>query len=58
MATPTTDTELVLKKGTGFVANYDNTVYQYVVLNDVKAQVANQTAIFTEVPIREGTQFC
>jgi hypothetical protein len=54
--TPTTDTELVLKKGTGFVANYDNTVYQYVVLDDVKAQVANQTAIFTEVPIREGTQ--
>jgi len=53
---PTLDTELLLKKGTGFVANYDNTVYQYVVLDDVKAQVANQTAIFTNVPVREGTQ--
>ena len=52
---PTTDTELLLKKGTGFVASYDNTTYQYVVLNDVKAQVSNQKAIFTEVPVYEGT---
>ena len=28
---PTTDTELILKKGTGFIASYDNNVYQYVV---------------------------
>jgi len=53
---PTTDTELFLKKGTGFIASYDNNIYQYVVTDDVKAQVANQTAIFTDVPIREGTQ--
>lgn len=53
---PTTDTQLVLKKGTGFVASYDNSLYQYVVLDDVKAQVSNQTAVFTNVPIREGTQ--
>ena len=51
----TTDTELLLKKGTGFVASYDNTTYQYVVLDDVKAQVSNQRAIFEEVPVYEGT---
>ena len=53
---PTTDTELILKKGTGFIASYDNNIYQYVVLDDVTAQVANQQAIFTDVAIREGTQ--
>ena len=43
---PTTDTELFLKKGTGFIASYDNNIYQYVVTNDVKAQVVNQKATF------------
>jgi len=52
----TTDTQIILKKGTGFVASYDNVLYQYVVLDDAKAQVANQTATFTNVPIREGNQ--
>ena len=53
---PTTDTELILKKGTGFIASYDNNVYQYVVLDDVKAQVANDVATFTNVAVNEGTQ--
>ena len=53
---PTTDTELILKKGTGFIASYDNNVYQYVVIDDVKAQVINDVATFTNVEIREGTQ--
>ena len=53
---PTTDTELILKKGTGFIASYDNSLYQYVVLNDVKAQVANNVATFTDVAVNEGTQ--
>ena len=53
---PTTDTELILKKGTGFIASYDNNVYQYVVLDDVKAQVINDVATFTDVAINEGTQ--
>lgn len=52
---PTTDTELLLKKGTGFIANYENTIYQYVVLDDAKAQVSNDVATFTNVPVREGT---
>jgi len=52
---PTTDTELILKRGTGFIANYDNTIYQYVTVEDTKAQVANDRAVFTDVEIREGT---
>ena len=54
-ANPTTDTELLLKKGTGFIANYDNTIYQYVVNDDVKGQVINNVATFTNVALREGT---
>ena len=53
---PTTDTELLLKKGTGFTATYDNNVYNYVVLDNVKAQVANGIATFTDVAVNEGTQ--
>ena len=53
---PTTDTELILKKGTGFIASYDNNVYQYVVTDDVKAQVINNVATFTNVEVKEGTQ--
>lgn len=52
----TSDTELLLRKGTGFVANYDNTLYQYVTLNDAKGQVSNNVATFTDVPVYEGTQ--
>ena len=53
---PTTDTELLLKKGTGFTATYENRLFNYVVLEDVKAQVANGVAIFSNVAINEGTQ--
>jgi len=52
----TTDTELILKKGTGFISSFDNNVYQYVVTDDVKAQVINNVATFTNVEVKEGTQ--
>src|SRR6056300_1304303 len=52
----TNDTELLLKKGTGFIANYDNSIYQYVTLDDAKGQVSNGVATFTSVPVYEGTQ--
>jgi len=52
----TNDTELLLKKGTGFIANYDNAIYQYVTLDDAKGQVSNGVATFTSVPVYEGTQ--
>ena len=51
----TTDKELNLKEGTGFISNYDNVIYNYVVTSDVKAQVINNVATFVNVPIREGT---
>ena len=53
---PTTETELILKKGTGFISSFDNNVYQYVVTDDVKAQVINDVATFTNVEVKEGTQ--
>jgi hypothetical protein len=55
-ANATTDTELILKKGTGFVASFNNKVYQYVTPVDVKAQVVNDVATFTDVLVKEGTQ--
>lgn len=51
----TTDTQLLLKKGTGFVSTYDNVTYKYVVLEDAKAQVSNNSAVFTNVLFKEGT---
>ena len=53
---PTSDKELLLKKGTGFTTTFDNNIFNYVVLEDVKAQVANDTAIFTDVAVYEGNQ--
>jgi len=52
---PTNDTQLLLKKGSGFVSTYDNITYKYVVLEDAKAQVSNNTAVFTDVLLKEGT---
>ena len=51
----TTDTELILKAGTGFLAQFDNNIYKYVVLNDTLAQVSNQVATFSDVEVKEGT---
>jgi len=54
-ANPTTDAELILKRGTGFIASYDNNIYQYVVLDDVRTSIVNDVATFTNVAVREGT---
>ena len=54
-ANPTTDAELILKKGTGFISSYDNNIYQYVVIDDVRTSITNNVATFTNVPVREGT---
>ena len=51
----TTDKELNLREGTGFITTFDNVIYNYVVTSTVKAQVINNVATFTNVPIREGT---
>jgi len=53
---PTTDTELILKGGSGFVASFNNKIYQFVSPTDVKAQVVNGVANFSNVLIKEGTR--
>ena len=53
---PTTDKELILKAGTGFISSYDNNIYSYIVTDDVTGQVINDVATFTNVAIKEGTQ--
>jgi len=52
---PTLDTELILRKGTGFISSYENVLYSYITPVDIKAQVANQTAVFQNVKLREGS---
>lgn len=44
-----------LRKGTGFLTNFDDTVYKYVVVDDVTASVTNGVANFDDVEISEGT---
>ena len=39
---------VIFKAGTGFVTNYDNTLYRYVLKEDAKAEVANGVASFSE----------
>jgi hypothetical protein len=51
----TSDTEIILKEGTGFVAAFNNKIYQFVSPNDVSAQVVNNKATFNDVLVREGT---
>ena len=52
----TTDKELVLQPGTGFVASYDNNIYSYIVNDAVTGQVVNNVATFENVAIKEGTR--
>ena len=46
---------LVLKQGTGFVTNYDDTLYQYVVIEDQEAPLVNNTATYEGIDIYQGT---
>ena len=44
-----------LKRGTGFVTNYDGTLYRYVTLNTSKVPVVNGVAQFTNTSLYEGS---
>ena len=46
---------VLLKAGTGFLTNYDDTTYQFVATKDFKAEVANGVAVFEDIEIVEGT---
>lgn len=45
----------ILKKGTGFVTNFDSSIYNYVTVDDITVPVANSIATFTDVDVYEGT---
>ena len=44
-----------LQKGTGFITNFDNVLYNYVVIEDVTVPVNAGVASFTNVEIFEGS---
>jgi hypothetical protein len=48
-------TSIKLKAGTGFVTNYDKTLYRYVTLKDIKVPVVNNVATFSNVLLNEGS---
>ena len=53
---PTTaPASLELKAGTGFVTNYDGTLYRYISLKNVKVPVINNVATFSDVTLNEGS---
>ena len=52
---PTTDTEVVLQAGSGFLSSWDNTLYQFVSPRNFAAPVVNGVATFTNVPVKEGS---
>ena len=52
----TSPAEVAIKGGSGFVTNYDGSLYRYVLKEDMKVSVANSVATFTDIPIYEGSQ--
>ena len=46
---------LTLQKGTGFITNYDNVLYNYVVVEDVTVPVNNGVGNFNNIEVYEGT---
>ena len=54
--TGTAPAEVAIKAGSGFVTNYDGSLYRYILKESVKVSVVNSVATFTDVPIYEGSQ--
>ena len=44
-----------IKAGSGFVTNYDGSLYRFILKDDNKVAVSNKVATFTGIPIYEGT---
>lgn len=47
--------QAILQKGTGFITSYDNTLYQYVAVDDVKKPIVSGSATFDNIELKEGT---
>ena len=54
--TGTAPAEVAIKAGSGFVTNYDGSLYRYVLKENMRVSVANNVATFTDIPIYEGSQ--
>jgi hypothetical protein len=46
---------VTIKKGTGFVTNYDNTLYNYILTEDKKISVTNGIGVVDDLVIYEGS---
>jgi len=55
ITSPNPPSSYTLQKGSGFVTNFDDKLYSYIVVDDVTAPVNNGTANFSDVSIFEGT---
>jgi len=47
--------EIILKKGSGFNSSFDNTIYNFVVVDDIKVPVINNIATFDGIDVYEGS---
>ena len=54
-STGTAPSTVTIKAGSGFVTNYDGSLYRFVLRDDNKVEVANNVATFSAIPIYEGS---
>ena len=54
--TGTAPAEVSIKKGSGFVTNFDGSLYRYILKENMRVSVVNSVATFTDIPIFEGSQ--
>ena len=54
--TGTPPATVTLKAGTGFITNYDGSLFRYIVREDTKVEVANSVATFSNLSIIEGNE--
>ena len=53
--TGTSPSTVTIKAGSGFVTNYDGSLFRFVLRVDNKVEVANNVATFSAIPIYEGS---
>ena len=51
----TAPAEVVIKAGSGYVTNFDGSLYRYILKDNKRVSVANNVATFTDIPIYEGS---
>ena len=51
----TSPAAVTFKAGSGFVTNFDNSLYQFILSEDHRTEVVNSVATFEDLPIHEGS---